>query len=261
MKAHKDWVQWINSSEHWELTSYSCEICETKQWWPSYERTCSSDISNNMKLERIFESNTIEDIINAIEQSIESSATTERSLVSEKLWIEERQLKVEISDNSEEESNETLQVQCMKTNYIECYYDLCQTHVKKKMMYLHFPQSIINLNIHNMITISECINQYCLWHYSEKYRSERNEWITAEWKTWKLKYSKPLINMRSVNSWEFINETFRVKQKECKNMLVHQTVTWSFCYDDDCQMHFSSKKNHNYFLKKRKQQGNVRTCV
>ena len=261
MKAHKDQVQWINSSEHQELTSYFCEICETKQWWPSYERTHSSDILNNMKLERILESNIIKDITDAIKQSIRSFATTERSIVPEKLQIRERSLKVEINDNSVEESNETLQIQCTKTNYIECYYNLCQTHIKEKIMYLHFSQSIINLNIHNMITFSECVDQYCLQHYDEKYKSERNEWTTAEWKTWKLKYSKSLINMRSVNSWEFINEAFRIKQKECKNMLAHQTVTWSFCYNDNCQMHFSSKENHNYFPKKRKQQGNARTHV
>ena len=129
------------------------------------------------------------------------------------------------------------------------------------MMYLHFLWSIINLNNHNTITINKCTDWYCLQHYSKKYRSERNEWTTAEWKAWKPKYSKPLINMRSVNSWEFINETFRIKQKECKNMLAHQIMTWSFCYDDDCQIHLSFKENHNYFSKKRKQQGNIRICV
>ena len=149
----------------------------------------------------------------------------------------------------------------MKTNYIECYYDLCQTHAKKKMMYFYFSWSIINLNIHNTVTISECTDWYCFQHYREKYKSERNKWTTAEWKTWKLKYSKSLINMRSVNLWEFINKAFRIKQKEHKNMLIHQTVTWSFCYDDNCQMHLNFKKNHNYFLKKRKQQRNVRIHV
>ena len=90
MKAHKNQVQWINSSEHWKLTSYSCKICETKQWQLNYERTHFSDISDNMKLERILESNIIKDITDAIEQSIESFTTTERSLIPEKLWIRER---------------------------------------------------------------------------------------------------------------------------------------------------------------------------
>ena len=31
VKAHKNWVQWTNSLKHWKLTSYFCEICETKQ--------------------------------------------------------------------------------------------------------------------------------------------------------------------------------------------------------------------------------------
>ena len=108
MKACKNQVQQINSSEHQELTSYSHKICEIKQWWFSYERTHSSDISDNMKLERILENNTIKDIINAIKQSIESFTTTERSLIPEKLWIRKKQFKIKISDNSEEESNETL---------------------------------------------------------------------------------------------------------------------------------------------------------
>ena len=67
VKACKNWVQWINLSKHQELTSYFCEICETKQWWSSCERIYSSNIPDNMKLERILESNTIEDITDAIE--------------------------------------------------------------------------------------------------------------------------------------------------------------------------------------------------
>ena len=128
-----------------------------------------------MKLERILESNTIKNIINAIKQNIESFITIERSLIPEKLQVKGKQLKVEISNNSEKKSNETSQIQCMKINYIKCYYNLCQTHVKEKMMYLHFSWSIINLNVHNIITVSKCVNQHCLQHYSEKYKSERNE--------------------------------------------------------------------------------------
>ena len=90
VKACKDWVQQINSSEHQELTLYLCKVCETKQWQFSYERTCSSNIPDNMKLGRILKSNTIEDITDVIKQSIESFTTIERSLISEKLWIEER---------------------------------------------------------------------------------------------------------------------------------------------------------------------------
>ena len=55
-----------------------------------------------MKLEHILKSNTIEDVINIIKEMLGSFAATEKVILN-KLQIQEKQLKVEISKNSDNE--------------------------------------------------------------------------------------------------------------------------------------------------------------
>ena len=69
------------------------------QWTSNYERSRFSDTLNTMKLEHIFKSNTIKDVTDTIKEMLESFTVTEK-VISNKLQIQEKQLKVEISKNS-----------------------------------------------------------------------------------------------------------------------------------------------------------------
>ena len=92
-----------------------------------------------MKLEHILESNTIKDVTDTIKEMLESFTATEK-VISDKLQIQERQLKVEISKNSDDELKleNTLQISCNKDDYVNCHYNLCNTHIQEKISYLHF---------------------------------------------------------------------------------------------------------------------------
>ena len=83
-----------------------------------------------MKLKHIFESNTIKDVINIIEEMLESFTITEK-IIFDKLQIQEKQLKVKISKNSDDklELENTSQISCDKDNYVNCHYNLCNIHI------------------------------------------------------------------------------------------------------------------------------------
>ena len=57
-----------------------------------------------MKLKHIFKNNIIKNVINIIKEMLESFAITEK-IIFNKLQIQERQLKIEISNNSENFDN------------------------------------------------------------------------------------------------------------------------------------------------------------
>ena len=92
-----------------------------------------------MKLEHILKSNTIKDVINIIKEMLKSSAAIEKVILN-KLQIQEKQLKVKISKNSDNklELKNTSQISCNKNNYMNCHYNLCNTHIQEKISYLHF---------------------------------------------------------------------------------------------------------------------------
>ena len=92
-----------------------------------------------MKLKHILESNTIKDVTDIIKEMLESFAAIEK-VISDKLQIQKRQLKVEISKNSDNKLKlkNTLQISCDKNDYMNCHYDLCNTHIQEKIFYLHF---------------------------------------------------------------------------------------------------------------------------
>ena len=253
-EARKDRVQRTNSSEHRELTPYPREVCQERRQ-PSYERPRPSDTPDTMKLGHILESNTIEDVTDTIEEMLGSSAATEK-VIPDKLRIRGRQLKVEISKNSDDELElgNTPQIPCDKDDYVDCHYDLCNTHIQEKISYLHFPRGWMK-SAHDKLQAEECTDQYCLYHFSEK----PDYWESDKKGGYQRYTDNPILTGVELPSMrDCLNIAFTRKHHQRKEMLRHGSLNWTVCTDDSCMLHIHEKDGAGYYptnSRKPKRQG------
>ena len=212
VEARKDRVQRTNPSELRELTPYPRGVCTTERR-PSHERTRSQDIPDKMRLGWILESNTIENVTDAIEQSIGSSANIEK-LVPEKLQIRGKELKVEISSNGDDSSASDWDrpLNCRFDDYVDCYQDVCEKHVFEKMRYLHFPRNPNHHNDHTADGPTCCDDRFCLYHYGDKVRMGQDQWKTGEYEqVYQTVWCPPCPDNIPARLWMFINLAWQNK--------------------------------------------------